>query len=198
MTIGGDALTSTIMGFMQSVSSRAQLPRAVHRAFLGDPSLLLQAILFYRTQLDGGQIAIGMHLSVMCAEDSRWLDADRAAADNGSTFLGDARVRAQLAACREWPSGEPGAGYDQAVRGDAPVLLVAGELDPNTAPRWGEEAARTLPNGRHVVLPRVAHNFSSVSTCGAQFVAEFIQKASAHDLDLSCVSQIRLPSFARE
>lgn len=198
VTIGADALTSTVMGFMQSVGSRASLPRAAHRAFLGDASELLQAILFYRSSLDGGQIAIGMHLSVMCSEDTRWLDPRKAAEDNASSFLGDARVRAQLAACRNWPQGDPGRDYDQPVRGDAPVLLVSGELDPNTPARWGKEALKTLPNGRHVILPLVAHNFSSAATCGAQFVAEFIERASGRDLDLSCASGIRLPPFARE
>ncbi len=197
ITLGGDALTSTIMGFMQSVGSRASLPRAVHRAFLGDASELMQAILLYRTMIDGG-FAMGMHLSVMCSEDTRWLDPRKAALDNAGSFLGDARVRAKIAACRNWPQGDPGRDYDQPVRSNAPVLLVSGELDPNTAARWGEEAMRTLPNGRHVVLPLVAHNFSSVATCGAQFVAAFLEKASVRDLDLSCTSAIRLPPFARD
>jgi len=197
VTLGADALTATIMGFMQSVGSRASLPRAVHRAFLGDASELMQAILFYRTSLDGGQIAIGMHLSVMCSEDTRWLDARKAAHENSTTFLGDARVRAQIAACRNWPQGDPGRDYDKPVRSNARVLLVSGELDPNTPARWGEEALRTLPNARHVILPLVAHSFSSVATCGAQFVADFIERASTRDLDLSCLSQIRLPPFAR-
>jgi len=197
VTIPGDAFTTTVMGFMQSVGSRAQLPRAIHRAYLGDASDVVQSILFYRTQLDGVQISIGMHLSVMCSEDTRWLDARQAAQDNANTFLGDARVRSQLAACREWPRGDPGRDYDQPVRASAPVLLVSGELDPNTPARWGDEAARTLPNARHVILPLVAHNFSSVQSCGGQFVADFIERASARDLDLSCTSQIRLPPFAR-
>lgn len=198
VTIPGDVLTTTVVGFMQSASSRALLPRAVHRAFLGDASLLAQAIILYRTQLDGGQISMGMHLSVMCSEDTRWLNPREAAADNAATFLGDARVRAQIAACREWLRGDPGAGYDRPVRGTVPVLLISGELDPNTPARWGERAARTLPNARHVILPLVAHNFSSVERCGAQWVADFLNRASARDLDLSCASETRLPPFARE
>jgi pimeloyl-ACP methyl ester carboxylesterase len=197
VAIPGDALTTTIVGFMQSVGSRAQLPRAIHRAYLGDASDVVQSIMLYRTQLDGGQISIGMHLSVMCSEDTRWLDPREAARDNANTFLGDARVRSQLAACRAWPRGDPGRDYDQPVRASAPVLLVSGELDPNTPARWGDEAARTLPNARHVILPLVAHNFSSALTCGAQFVTDFLERASAKDLDLSCTAAIRLPPFAR-
>jgi pimeloyl-ACP methyl ester carboxylesterase len=138
---------------------------------------------------------MGMHLSVMCAEDTRWLDPAAAAADNGDTFLGDARVRAQLAACGEWPQGEPGPNYDAPVHSDLPVLLVSGELDPNTPARWAEHAARTLPNAQHIVLPLVAHNFSSIRECGAQFIADFLERGSARGLDVSCSAQIRLPPF---
>lgn len=198
LTIGADALTTTVMGFMQSVGSRSSLPRAIHRASQGDPTELAQAVLLYRTSLDGGQLAVGMHLSVMCSEDTRWLDPRKAAQDNATTFLGDARVRAQISACRNWPQGDPGRDYDQPVRSSVPVLLVSGELDPNTPARWGDEAVRTLPNARHIVLPLVAHNFSSVASCGSQFVADFIERASGRDLDLSCTSAIRLPPFARQ
>jgi pimeloyl-ACP methyl ester carboxylesterase len=196
VTIPVDALTTTIMGFMQGVSTRAQLPLAIHRAAQGDATIIAQAIAQYRTLLSEG-ISMGMHLSVMCSEDTRWLDPVVAARDNATTFLGDARVRSQLGACRDWPRGNVSADYDQPVRSSAPVLLVSGELDPNTPQRWGDQALRTLPNGRHVVLPLVAHNFSTVQTCGAQFVADFIERASTRDLDLSCLSSIRLPPFAR-
>lgn len=196
VTIPADALTSTIMGFMQSVGTRAQLPMAIQRAARGDASLLAQSIAQYRSLLSTG-ISMGMHLSVMCSEDTRWLDPAVAARDNASTFLGDARVRTQLGACREWPRGDISEDDDEPVRSSAPVLMVSGELDPNTPQRWGEQALRTLPNGRHAILPLVGHNFCSVQTCGAQFVADFIERASARDLDLSCTSGIRLPPFAR-
>jgi pimeloyl-ACP methyl ester carboxylesterase len=196
VTIPADALTSTIMGFMQSVGTRAQLPMAIHRAAQGDASLLAQAIAQYRSLLSTG-ISMGMHLSVMCSEDTRWLDPAAAARDNATTFLGDARVRSQLGACREWPRGDIPEDYDDPVRSNAPVLLVSGELDPNTPQRWGEQALKTLPNARHVILPRVGHNFSSVQSCGAQFVADFIERATARNLDLSCTATIQLPPFAR-
>ncbi|MEW5917189.1 MAG: alpha/beta fold hydrolase [Gemmatimonadota bacterium] len=196
VTIPADALTSTIMGFMQSVDTRAQLPLAIHRAAQGDASMLAQSIAQYRSLLSTG-ISMGMHLSVMCSEDTRWLDPAVAARDNATTFLGDARVRSQLGACRAWPRGDVRDDYDDPVRSAAPVLLVSGELDPNTPQRWGEQALKTLPNGRHVVLPLVGHNFSSVQTCGAQFVAAFIERANAREIDTSCAAGIRLPPFAR-
>ena len=75
------------------------------------------------------------------------------------------------------------------------MLLVSGELDPNTPPRHADEALRTLPNGRHVVLAGVAHGWSNVAACGAAFVAEFIDRASARELDVSCGAVSSAPRF---
>ena len=83
-----------------------------------------------------------------------------------------------------------------AVRSNAPVLLVSGELDPNTPPRHAEVALRTLPNGRHVILAGVAHGWSGVDTCGAAFVADFVARASVHALDVSCATMSSAPRFA--
>ena len=92
------------------------------------------------------------------------------------------------------PRSDPTAG--SAVRSSVPVLLVSGELDPNTPPRHAEEALRTLPNGRHVVLAGVAHGWSNVAGCGAAFVADFISLASAAGLDIACAAVSSAPRFA--
>jgi pimeloyl-ACP methyl ester carboxylesterase len=139
-----------------------------------------------------------MHLSVVCSEDTRWLDGARAAADNATTFLGDSRVRSQLAACNNWVRGSVPADFDSPVRVSTPMLLISGELDPNTPGHWAERAARTLPGARLVELPSVAHNFSSAADCGAGFMAEFFERGTALGLDLSCATHIRPPRFVTE
>ncbi len=50
------------------------------------------------------------------------------------------------------------ADFHQPVHSDRPVLLLSGEFDPVTPPRYGEQVARTLPNGRHLVLRGQGHN----------------------------------------
>lgn len=83
------------------------------------------------------------------------------------------------AVCRDWPVSRPDRFAGTAVRAETPVLLVSGELDPRTPPRHAEETLRTLPNGRHVVVAGVAHGWSTVTACGAAFVADFVARASA-------------------
>jgi pimeloyl-ACP methyl ester carboxylesterase len=76
-----------------------------------------------------------------------------------------------------------------------PVLLVSGELDPNLPPAMGDEALRTLPNGRHVVLRGVSHAWSNVERCGSDFVADFVARASIANLDVACATEPRAPAF---
>lgn len=194
LPVSREILASLLMSTLQSTGSRAQLPLILRQAALGDTRQLAALVTQGRRALDR-ELFYGMHLSVVCGEDGRMMDMTAAQRDDGGTFLGSARVRMVIDACANWivPPATPGA-FD-AVRADAPILLVSGELDPNTPPRHAEEALRTLPNGRHVVLRGVAHGWSNVAACGAAFVAEFVARASARELDLRCAEQSSAPPF---
>jgi pimeloyl-ACP methyl ester carboxylesterase len=135
---------------------------------------------------------MGMLLSVTCAEDVARIDAGDIVAATDATFLGDARVRQQIAACEVWPRGEVSADYGAPVSVDAPVLLISGTMDPVTGPGWGEEAARHLPNSLHLVAPG-AHGVSN--RCTIDISRRFLESGSLRGLDTSCVSDLRLPPF---
>jgi hypothetical protein len=132
----------------------------------------------------------------MCSEDTPLLDTAVAARDGRGTFLGDYRVRQQVAACTEWVRGRVPDDYATPVRSNAPVLIFSGVLDPNTNETWGAVAARTLPNSRHVVFRNVAHSFSAVRGCGDAIVGAFIEHPDLRTLDLACVTRVRRPPFA--
>jgi pimeloyl-ACP methyl ester carboxylesterase len=194
LRVARDAIAGSLMTLMQSASQRAMVPRLLRQAAAGDASALTNVVLQIRRTIDGA-LASGMHLSVACSDDGGRLDLAVARRDDGRTFLGSSRVVALAAACREWgmPPADPSVGT--AVRSTVPVLLVSGELDPNTPPRHAAEALRTLPNGRHVVLAGVAHGWSGVETCGAAFVADFIARASTNGLDVGCARVSSAPQF---
>jgi pimeloyl-ACP methyl ester carboxylesterase len=195
ITISRDAIAASLVGAMQSAGSRAQLPLLLRRAADGTTTPLAALVVGYRQALDQ-EISSGMFLSVSCGEDGRRIDLARARRDDGRTFLGSVRVRMLADACASWilPPETPGA-YDP-VRAMAPVLLVSGVLDPNTPPRHAEQALRTLPNGRHVLLQGVAHGWSNVDGCGAAFVADFVARASTAGLDVRCGARSSAPPFA--
>jgi pimeloyl-ACP methyl ester carboxylesterase len=189
------AVASTLFSLIQNSNSAVRLPLLVHTTYLGDTRPLVDAIVGYRRGLDAG-ISFGMHLSVMCSEDAPRMDPARAAVADRGTAFGDYRVAQLAAACREWIKGDVPTDYAMPVRSDVPALLVSGTLDPNTNERWGDEAARYLTRATHVVIPNLSHGFSSVSECGAAFIAAFIAAASAQGVDFSCKDRVQLPPFA--
>ena len=138
-------------------------------------------------QLVGEQIYVPLQLSVMCAEDAPGLRVDPA---DAGTILGTEFVDYTLAQCAVWPRGTVPKDFHDAVKSDKPVLLLSGELDPVTPPRYADEVRRTLPNSRHFVFRGQGHSVLGVG-CGPRLVAEFIAAADAKSLDGSCLDQLQ-------
>jgi hypothetical protein len=74
--------------------------------------------------------------------------------------------------------------------------MLSGELDGATPPELGADAAKSLPNGRQILLKKTAHRYTS--NCVNGLIAEFIAKGSAQDLTISCADKLRRPPFAKE
>lgn len=187
-------VASTLLGLLQNSNTAVRLPLLIHTTFAGNTQPLVETIVEYRRGLDAG-LSMGMHLSVMCSEDAPRMNLARARISDRGTALGDYRVAQLVAACREWIRGKVPRDEAQPVRSDVPALLISGTLDPNTNENWGEAAARYLTNSQHVVIPNLSHGFSSINECGANFIAEFINKASTKGIDFSCKDRVRLPPF---
>ena len=137
-----------------------------------------------------GDIAMGMFLSVTCAEDIPRISESSIASATQGTFLGDYRVRQQMAACREWPAGRAAPlGATQLVS-SVPSLLISGEVDPVTPPHMAEEVARGLSNAAHVVLPGHGHTLSVGIPCIRAALQRFVATASPRALDLSCAGAV--------
>jgi pimeloyl-ACP methyl ester carboxylesterase len=138
-------------------------------------------------QLIGEQIYVPLQLSVMCAEDAAGMRVDPA---DAGTILGTEFVDYTLAQCAVWPRGTMPQDFHDAVQSSKPVLLLSGELDPVTPPRYGDEVQRTLPNSRHFVFRGQGHSVMGVG-CGPRLVAEFIAAADASALDGKCLDQLQ-------
>jgi pimeloyl-ACP methyl ester carboxylesterase len=75
------------------------------------------------------------------------------------------------------------------------VLLLSGEFDPVTPPRYGEEVVATLSRGRHLVARGQGHNVMVVG-CVPQLIGRFVRAADARSLDTRCMDRIaRTPPF---
>ena len=131
-------------------------------------------------------MAHGMGLSVTCSEDADELVPDPA---DAATVMGDEFIRYIQAQCAVWPHGARSADFREPARGDTPVLLLSGELDPVTPPRYGEEVAAHLPRSRHLVLRGQGHNVIGTG-CTPQLVTRFIEGTDAAALDAACLDRL--------
>jgi pimeloyl-ACP methyl ester carboxylesterase len=179
------ALATVVRLFAYSPRTAALLPRTLARAAAGEPeTLLAQARMI--GELVGDQIVHGMQLSVVCAEDAPKLVVDPADAD---TVLGTAFVEFAKAQCGVWPAGRAPDDFFAPLASDKPVLLLSGEHDPVTPPRYGEQALAGYPNGRHLVARGTGHNVLPVG-CVPRLLARFLDSADAKGLDAGCLDDL--------
>lgn len=172
----------------------AQAPKLVRQLLQGDERSMAETALAGRTVLGGDRLAAGFFLSVSCTEDVPFLPKDTASLAAG-TFGGDYRLQQQIAACAEWPRGKVPATHRQPTRSAIPTLILSGELDPVTPPAGGDEVARGLSKGVHVVIRNNGHPIGNAEACIGQMIGAFLDRGSAEGLDRSCADANPAPPF---
>lgn len=192
-----DLAAEAIRYMLYSTAGASRVPSFIHQAAAGNYARLAQAALNFRQEIVSTG-SNGMYLSVTCAEDLPWTNAKEASRLAENTFLGDYRYRQQNEACAIWPRGTVQEDYSKPVRSAAPVLILTGEWDPVTPPSNGDEAARYLPNSKHVVVPHGGHGFAGLNglDCIDTLINQFIETANARNLDTGCVTGIKRHGFA--
>ena len=161
------------------------LPLEIDEASKGRYEPLMALANLLRTTV-GDQIMGGMQLSVICSEDASELKVEPADADS---LLGTAMVTGLQAQCAQWPKGTRPADFRAPLTGKVPVLILSGEFDPVTPPKYGDEVLRTLPNGRHLVVRGQGHNVLPVG-CLPKLYARFVETANAKSLDVHCLDKV--------
>jgi len=168
------------------------LPLGIAAASSGDFNPLLAQNLELADDI-AENLSIGMHLSVVCAEDvPRITPADLQAV--GQSFFGRTLIDDFLRACASWPRGKVPADFYTPVRSPVAALILSGGIDPATPPRHGDEIAAMLPNARHFVAPHLGHGVS-LHGCAPRLIESFVRAGSAAALDGKCLQRIPRPLF---
>lgn len=168
--------------FSYSPESASLLPLLLHDAAQGRPQALLAQVLLLARKLPE-QMAHGLELSVICAEDADRLQVRPEAAD---TLMGNEVIGLLKAQCAQWPHGKVPADFNQPVVSDKPVLLLSGEYDPVTPPRYAEQVARTLSRSRQLLAKGQGHTPMSKG-CMPRLLEKFIDTLDPAGLDASCL-----------
>ena len=183
-----DRLVTVVRLFAYSPLTAALLPLSLKEAIDGQPETLMAQSRMILAQLEG-QMMHGMELSVLCSEDVSGLHLDPADADR---LLGTAFIESIKAQCAVWPKGEMPADFHHDFAGEMPTLVLSGELDPVTPPRYAEEIVAHLGNGRLLTLRGQGHNVIPAG-CMPKLMARFIASADAKSLDATCLDTLDAP-----
>jgi pimeloyl-ACP methyl ester carboxylesterase len=187
-------LANVMVAALYSPMMTALVPAIVAAAEKNDFQSMLALALTGAGSSDAPNMAIGMQLSVICAEDAPRNTDDDLRRGSESTLFGKYVMTLQQQACGFWPRGRVDESFYEPVRSAIPTLVLSGEVDPVTPPSWGDEVAKTLSNSAHIVLPGTGHTAGGTG-CGQRIMREFIDEGSPADLDTSCATKVKRPAF---
>jgi pimeloyl-ACP methyl ester carboxylesterase len=190
--VDGEFVVNVLFGALYSPLTSTLLPELIARAERRD----FQSLLALATANEGSadNMAIGMQLSVICAEDYPRITPEQMARAGADTVFSTHLMTARMRACEFWPKGEVASSYYEPIKSEVPVLVMSGDLDPVTPPEWGESVLPHLTNARHIVVPATGHG-AIMTGCGMRIATQFINAASVANLDTSCLQALRRPPF---
>lgn len=97
--------------------------------------------------------------------------------------------------CDRWQAGEPGPSEDAPVVSDIPTLVLSGDFDPVTPPRWGAAVADRLLDSHSFVFGFTGHGVMGSHECAAAMVDEFVTDPGTEP-DGSCVEALDAPDYS--
>lgn len=184
-------LAGLVRLFAYTPETSALLPLAIDQAERGNFAPLLGQVDLVE-DLTGDLATSGMQFSVICAED---VDLLEPRPEDRDLLLGDQLGAAFRAACEVWPRGTRPADFHAPIKSDKPVLVLEGEFDPVTPPRYGEAVVKGLANGRLLVANGQGHNVIGRG-CIPTLVERFVETLDAAALDAGCLADLGpIPAF---
>ncbi len=183
LTRGHLALVARMYAYLPILA--ASLPLTLSEASKGRYAPLMAQAKLVSGNL-GETMTAGMQLSVICSEDADGLKVDPAYADS---VLGNEMIDSLRMQCAVWPHGQRPADFHAPLKSDLPILVLEGDFDPVTPPRYGEQVVKNLSHGRLLILRGQGHNVIPVG-CMPKLMARFIDTADAKSLDAHCLDKL--------
>lgn len=191
LMLSRDGFAEGLRAMLYNSGTQLRIPYMLARARHGDLAPFASAALNSRRALRDA-LRYGMLQSVVCSEDIARIRPGEIERETAGTFLGDVRVRDQLAACQQWPKSRLPEQFATPFESEVPALIVSADLDPATPPRWGEKMAVYFPNSIHAVVPG---GHASDNECAASLGRQLFANRALAELDTSCLRNVRERRF---
>ncbi len=188
LAFGEGELAGAIRLLAYHPNSIALMPLLIHEAGKGNYVPLGSQFMMTMIAM-ADAMSLGMHNSVMCTEDVPFYDKSSIDYDGlAASYMGTFQLDALEAICSVWPAGPIDDEFKVPLATDLPVLLLSGDSDPITPPRYADLAAVDLDNATHLIGKHQGHGQISVG-CTPQLVADFIDAADGSGLDATCLER---------
>jgi pimeloyl-ACP methyl ester carboxylesterase len=192
--VNGDGYVSIMFSALYSAELVPVLPSYIDATANGNTDWMV-AIFPLISLASLQDMAYGMNIAVMCAEDADYTEADinteGIPAHIATPFV--AQSQSYLQVCPSLTIEPLPASVDDIVSVDIPTLLVSGGFDPITPAEYAEQVAGNLPNDYSIVINSNGHG-TLTNVCGASIVNAFLQTPDTAP-DTSCVAD-QQPTFA--
>jgi pimeloyl-ACP methyl ester carboxylesterase len=193
VTITRDMLLQLVVKALYAPTYASALPYAITQAVQNNFSPLLT--LSGAGALPGpGDIATGMHFSVMCSEDFSAQRKAVAVAKNDDFAQRTSSMYQTI--CADWPRAVIPPEFYSVPTSSAPVLLLAGGIDPVTPVRHASRVAQALGSkARLIEVKNAGHGLLTLG-CVSDVAYRYLNAKSdeeAQKVDAQCVRQIPRP-----
>jgi pimeloyl-ACP methyl ester carboxylesterase len=163
------------------------LPHAITNAEKGDYRLIASLSALASEQENFSNLTEGMRYSIICNEDAHFISTEDIA--NAKPFFGLNMLKDFADTCALWPKVNLPQNYNEPISSDVPALLLSGNHDPVTPPRWAEMVAKHLTHSLQIVAPGGNHSIS-MEGCIPQIIAQFIELGTVGDITTECTKNI--------
>lgn len=188
MSFGEGQFAGAVRLLAYNPTSIALLPLFIHEAGEGNWAPLGAQFMMTALQMSDA-LALGMHNSVMCTEDMPFIDKSTIDYDGiAASYMGSFQLETLDAICALWPAGPIDTDFKEPLATDLPVLLLSGDADPITPPRYAELAAIELGNFEPLVGKHQGHGQVAVG-CTSRVIADFVEAADPNGLDTECMER---------
>jgi len=185
----GDCLIGQLFDSLQQ-GIAPMLPATIYAMADGETSLMTR--IGTPRSLPKAMLINGMALSVLCAEEMDYADADfdleGVYPQIGTVLRDNLDIRDY---CAVWNVEPLSADVSAPVVSDIPTLILSGEFDPNTPPSAGSLVAETLSNSYAYTFPGISHSVLSNSLCAQSILLDFLDNPT-HEPDASCMADMGL------
>lgn len=183
---GSENLGVAIRLLLYNQRTIALLPLLLHEAANGN-YVPLAAQFQMSTAALADALSIGMHNAVACTEDVPFIDDNSVDHEAlAASYLGPLQLEALQTMCSIWPAGVLDDDFKEPLSTAIPFLLLSGDADPITPPRYAEMAAVNLSNAWLLTGVNQGHG-QAIIGCMPRIIDQFVTVMSFEGIDTDCL-----------